>query len=127
MRHYRTHRENWSGGFSRNEEEDNNFLKINPMPSSNISLKDFKVNGYNINYEGDLLVAFRTGNKNELIAFDGSNCKSITINGKHYIFSENPFKRIIFVPENKSTTTYALYAEGMGVKNSYTLSMKTLI
>lgn len=114
VRHYRTHRENWPGGFSRDEEADNNFLKINPLPSSKISLKNFKVNGSNINYEGDLLVAFRITDKNELIAFDGSQCKNIIINGKQYIFSEKPFKRIIFVPEDKSETTYALYAEGMG-------------
>ncbi len=127
VRHYRTHRENWPGGFSRDDEIDSNFLKINPLPSSKISLKNFKVNGNNIDYEGDLLVAFRTTNRNELIAFDGSQCKEIVINGKQFIFSEKPFKRIIFVPENKSETNYALYIEGLGkIRIPIPPSMKNL-
>ncbi len=114
VRHYRTHRENWPGGFSRDDEADKAFLKDNPVPSDEIALQNFKVNGHELNYRGNLSVAFRLNSKNELMAFDGSRCNSITIDGKIYTFSDKVFSRIVFVPENGTNTSYALFLEGEG-------------
>ncbi|HBL76651.1 MAG: hypothetical protein A2W90_23925 [Bacteroidetes bacterium GWF2_42_66] len=113
VRHYRTHRENWEGGFSRDEVKDNLRLKENPMPSDEVRLENFKVNGHTVNYSGKLTVAFRLNNQ-ELVAFDGYQCKEINIDGENYTFTENPFSRIVFVPENESGSSYALYLQGEG-------------
>lgn len=114
VRHYRTHRENWPGGFSRDDEADNKILLGNPMPTNDVVLKDFKVNGHRVDFTGKLTVAFRLDNLKKLMAFDGSQCKEISIDGEKYTFSENPFSRIVFVPENESGSSYAIYLQGEG-------------
>jgi len=83
VRHYKNHRETWAGGFSRNAEEDAKALKANPLPTDEIELTDFKVNGHSIDYKGRLTMAFRLDKDKELIAFDGQNCKAVTIDGKN--------------------------------------------
>ncbi len=59
-RHYRTHRENWLDGFSRNDSLDAIALKENPLPSDEIRLNDFKANGHSITFSGRLITAFNT-------------------------------------------------------------------
>jgi len=113
VRHYRTHRENWPGGFSRDDEADRKILQKNPLPSDEIHLNNFKVNGHSVNYEGRLSVAFRLNPEKELEAFDGYQCKEINIDGKNYVFSDNPLERIAFVPE-KDGSGYALLLKGEG-------------
>ncbi len=114
VRHYRTHRENWPGGFSRNAEEDKKFLEMNPMPTDTIDLKDFKVNGHQVSFSGRLSLAFRTGDCNKLIAFDGYGCREVDVDGRKYRFSEHLFSRIVFVPENESCTSYTIFLTGEG-------------
>ena len=114
VRHYRTQRENWPGGFSRDAEADNRFLKENPMPTDEVSLQNFKVNGHNINYQGRLTVAFRVNSKNKLMAFNGYHCNAITLDGKNYVFTDKPFERIVFVPENETCTSYTFFLTGEG-------------
>jgi hypothetical protein len=113
-KHYRTHRENWTGGFSRDNAADSIILKDNPIPSDEITLKNFKVNGHLIDYSGKLTVAFRLSNKDELMAFDGYECKEISIDGKNYVFSKKPFKRIVFSSGDESNTDYSFFFEGEG-------------
>ncbi len=114
VRHYRTHRENWPGGFSRDNEADTKILQINPLPSDEIFLENFKVNGHSVNYQGRLSVAFRLNTHKELMAFDGYQCREINIDGKNYVFSDKPLERIVFVPENESCSSYALFLTGDG-------------
>lgn len=71
VKHYRTHRESWPGGFSRNQQEDAEALAANPLPSDRIELNDAAVNGHRVSYEGKMSVAFRTGADGRLIAFVG--------------------------------------------------------
>jgi hypothetical protein len=115
VRHYRTHRENWLDGFSRNAELDNLALKENPVPGDEIILSDFKVNGHHVTYQGKLTTAFRMNDKNDLIAFDGSQCNQIKIDGKNYTFGEKAFDKIAFAPENEQLTSFAISATGEGL------------
>ncbi len=98
VRHYRTHRENWEGGFSRNAENDAKALAVNPLPSDRVELENVAINGHRVTYNGRLWMAFRTENGN-LEAFIGNNCKGITIDGKAYSFSEQPLSKIVFIPD----------------------------
>lgn len=114
VRHYRTHRENWPDGFSRDPQVDNLCLLENPMPPDDVLLRNFKVNGHNVSFEGKLSVGFRLNGKQELIAFDGRNCNGITLDGKNYVFSDSPVERISFGPENEEMTSYYLIIRGEG-------------
>lgn len=111
VRHYRTHRESWQGGFSRNQEEDSKVLEENPLPSADINIKKFKVNGHEVDFKGRLNMAFRTNDKNQLVAFEGHETKGVTIDGTTYKFSENPLKTIVF---NKTDDLCQFYIEGQG-------------
>jgi hypothetical protein len=114
VRHYRTHRESWKGGFSRDEEKDEKALAENPLPTDEVSLKDFKVNGHTVDFSGKLTVAFLMNSRNELMAFDGYQCTGITIDGRNYVFADRTFEQIVFVPDNEKDSSYALYMKGEG-------------
>lgn len=94
--------EAWSGGFARNQEEDEAVTKQLDLPSKEIKLKSFKINGHCVDYEGIGAVAFRLNDAGELIAFAGQGCSSITINGKKFEFAENPVGQIGWAPITES-------------------------
>jgi hypothetical protein len=98
VRHYRTHKENWPGGFSREQEVDDRILEENPLPSDRIQLDHLKVNGHDVTFNGRLAMAFRMNDRNELIAFEGRDCSQVTIDGKTYSFSSSPLQKIAFAP-----------------------------
>ena len=115
VRHYRTHCENWEGGFSRNAEKDAQALADNPLPTDIIDLNNIAINGHRITYNGKLSMAFRTGNNNRLTAFIGSHCKDIVIDGHKYSFAEQPLTKIVFIPEtNDKGTVYQIQITGTG-------------
>ena len=97
VRHYKDHRENWGSGNSRNHEEDAKKLAVNPLDSDKISLDNFRVNGHEVTYEGTLTMAFRTKG-DDLIAFDGMDCKQVTLDGNTFVFSDQPLEQISFAP-----------------------------
>jgi len=96
--HLRTIVEDWPGGFGRNQKEDDEYLKRCPPPSGKTTLKAFKVNGYNVTYNGEIAVTFRVNDKKELIAFSGTSCSSITIDGRKFAFADKPMSRIAWAP-----------------------------
>lgn len=113
VKHYRNHRETWPGGFSRNAQEDATVLEDNPIPSDKILLEDFKVNGHELTFDGTLTMAFRMNDKNELIAFEGQNCKQIEIDGKTYKFSDMPLDKIAFAPSlNEKANEIFIFIQG---------------
>jgi hypothetical protein len=114
VKHYRTHAENWEGGFSRNQEEDEKALALNPLPSDTLVLDDFKVNGHQVSFRGKQSLVFRTDSLNKLIAFEGHNCKEVKIDGISYEFSRNPFKSIIFSKEEDKGAGYFAVLSGDG-------------
>ena len=111
VRHYKKHRESWVGGFSRNVEEDAKVLAENPMPPADISIKGLKVNGHEVDFNGRLNMAFRTDNKNQLVAFEGHDCSKVTVDGIDYKFSEHPLKTVEF---NQTANSYEILIEGQG-------------
>jgi hypothetical protein len=104
-RHYRTHRENWLDGFSRNDSLDKIALKQNPMPTDEIRLNDFKVNGHNVTFSGRLITAFNTDASGQLISFEGHQCRQLTLDGKSYSFSPNDQPVIAFTPATPAEKT----------------------
>jgi len=119
VRHYRTHRENWLDGFSRNDSLDNIALKENPLPTDHIDLKDFRVNGHTLTYTGRLITAFNTGKDGRLTAFEGHHCNQVTVDGKHYQLSDKILPTIVWdeSDENEAQSMKAVlkvYAEGEG-------------
>jgi hypothetical protein len=114
VRHYRTHAENWEGGYSRNLENDEKALAINPMPSDTLVLDELKVNGHQVSYNGKQYFIFRTDSLNKLIAFEGHNCKEVTLDGVLYRFAQQPFETITFSKENNQGTMYNALIAGEG-------------
>ncbi|MBQ6087149.1 MAG: hypothetical protein IJK96_03720 [Bacteroidales bacterium] len=90
VKHYRTHRENWHGGFSRNPERDAADLAVNPMPSDELDLKGLKVNGHEVSYTGKMTMAFNTDASGRLSAFNGQESSSVTVDGVEYTFADRP-------------------------------------
>ncbi|MFH1744260.1 MAG: hypothetical protein ABIH23_35105 [bacterium] len=96
--HLRKTEEDWEGGFARNAEKDQEYLKRVPPPSDEILLHDFQINGHTVSYSGKETVAFRVNNNGELIAFAGTNCREITVNGKRIEFADEPVRQIAWAP-----------------------------
>ncbi|MDD3880309.1 MAG: hypothetical protein PHP26_10055, partial [Syntrophomonas sp.] len=111
VKHYRTHRENWEGGFSRNEESDAKALAVNPLPSDLLDIQNLKINGHEITYKGKMNLSFRTDNQKRLSAFIGNQCTGITIDGINYQFAGSPIN-IAFIPTDSGLSTYSLRVEG---------------
>jgi len=97
VKHFRTVRESWDGGFSRDAEADAKALRENPLPSDRLELAGLKVNGHELTYSGKLNVAFRTDEEGRLIAFNGRQCTGVTVDGKEYRFADSPVN-ITFSP-----------------------------
>ncbi len=115
VRHYRTHRENWHAGFSRDAERDAQALAVNPLPTDTIELNNAAINGHRITYNGKLSMAFRTGDDNRLTAFIGNHCEGIAIDGRSYTFAEQALTKIVFIPEiNEKGTVYQIQIVGTG-------------
>ena len=72
------------------------------MPTDKLELKDFKVNGHAVTYDGTGAVAFRVDSQSNLIAFAGSNCREITVDGRTTTFGEKPLSLVAFAPIGES-------------------------
>jgi hypothetical protein len=118
-RHYRTHPETWTGGFGRDPEADRQALEENPLPTGEIKLDHFRVNGHEITYQGDLLVAFRLDEQQGLLAFSGRNCDRITLDGREHVFSDRKLREIAWTPVEEKRQLpgkafFMVYLEGEG-------------
>ncbi|MBQ1454793.1 MAG: hypothetical protein IIZ25_02965 [Thermoguttaceae bacterium] len=110
-KHYRRHRETWNGGFHRNAEEDAKALEDNPLDSNELELVNFAVAGWTIDYSGKEIAALRCDASGRPIAFYGEGTDRITINGKTFVFTEQPCEKIAFypVPEDRRVDRGAVY------------------
>lgn len=111
VNHYRTHVENWPGGFSRNNDEDVRILQNNPLPTDTMLLENVMINGHKVSYEGRLMMGFNTDNQ-LLTAFLGQRCTGIRVDGRAYRFSAAPLLSISFGPVLGDKNHYRLYADG---------------
>jgi len=99
-RHFKDTVEDWPGGFARNEEQDRAYLERVPPPSEKLELRDLKVNGHSVTYDGAGAVAFRVDDQGWLIAFSGNQCAQISIDGKTTVFASQPVGPICWAPVN---------------------------
>ena len=118
--HYRTQPENWTNGFSRNDSLDELALKDNPLPTDSLELKDFKVNGHKISFNGSLICSFNVDPKGNLISFEGHNCNKAEIDNKEYKFGANKFSMIAWTNTSKTEsskygTFMKLFINGSGL------------
>jgi hypothetical protein len=118
-RHYRTHRESWPGGFSRNKTQDEEIIRQNPLPADSINLKDFKVNGHKLAYDGRLILAFNSDQSGHLIAFEGHDCNCLQLDDKTYIFSKEKQKHLAWAAvaadrQIPNKAFFQIYIDGSG-------------
>lgn len=92
----------WPGGFSRDAKADAAWAAKHGLPSDKIELRDFKVNGHSVSYEGTGVVAFRLDARGNLLAFAGMNCRGITVDGRTTVFSDKPLASVVFAPLHPS-------------------------
>jgi hypothetical protein len=111
VRHYRTHVENWDGGFSRDDARDAEALKNNPLPTDTITLANAKINGHDVTYNGKLTLAFN-GDGKQLTEFMGHDCTGITFDGKKYTFATGKLNSLTFGPVNGDKNHYNMYVNG---------------
>lgn len=104
--HFRDVAEDWEGGFARNRERDAEAMKRITLPSDEIHLKDQRVNGHRVTFDGTWAMAFRLGRRSSpsgaeepyLEAFAGSGCTNITVDGVEYVFAEQPVGQVAWAP-----------------------------
>ena len=96
--HYRAHEETWPGGFHRDAKQDQEALAKNPLPPAALELRDLRVNGHRVTYDGELAMAFRLDDLGALIAFAGYKCRKIAINGREFTFASAPVALAAWAP-----------------------------
>ncbi len=84
--HYRGIREAWTGGFFRKEDKP---YESPDLPPVCLDLCDEKVGPYQVSYQGDRVVTFRTI-AGSLVAFAGDNTTGIKVDGRCYKLSDAP-------------------------------------
>ena len=101
--HLRHLEEAWPGGFQRDAAQDAEIVKTLDLPSEQIALDAFKVNGHSVDYRGASAMAFRVDDQGRLIAFAGRGCREITIDGRQTVFADGPMPLVAWapVPENR--------------------------
>ncbi len=95
--HFRTVAEAWEGGFARNADRDAEVMKGIAMPSEAIELTEQRVNGHVVSFRGTWAMTFRVQEK-ALIAFAGSNCDRITVDGVETVFADRPIGQLAWAP-----------------------------
>ena len=96
--HLREIEEGWPGGFSRDREEDRKYLELNPLPSEDIRLQEFRVNGHIVTYAGERALAFRVDNQGNLTAFAGRKCHEVTVDEHKTVFADVDVDEIGWAP-----------------------------
>jgi hypothetical protein len=96
--HFRETEENWSGGFARDPKQDEAYLKSSPPPPEALTLRDFRVNGHTVTYDGQQAIAFRVDKEGHLIAFAGSACRKIMVDGKETVFADRDIPQLAWAP-----------------------------
>jgi hypothetical protein len=100
--HLRELEEDWRGGFSRDREADRAYIAANPPFSEAMRLRDFKVHGHAVTYDGARALAFRVNQRGELIAFAGSQARRIMIDGHQTVFADRELPEVAWAPVPRS-------------------------
>ena len=114
VKHLRTYRENWPGGFSRDPEQDRKIMEAHPLPSDRIEWHEVAAYGHRYSYTGKMVMASRVDTLGRLIAFVGRDCNGVRVDDTAYRFSEKPLAWVVFVPTSADGRAYRLRIEGAG-------------
>ena len=96
--HLREYEEGWPGGFARDASADRAYVERNPPPPETIRLREFRVNGRRVTYDGEHAVAFRADGQGNLIAFAGRKCREITVDWRRTVFAGRELNEIAWAP-----------------------------
>ena len=96
--HLRALEEGWEGGFARDAKRDAEYLAAHPLPSEGIHLKDFRVNGHTVTFDGLHALAFRLDDAGDMAAFAGTQFSSVTIDGREWKFADGPLSHLVYGP-----------------------------
>lgn len=96
--HFRDVEEGWPGGFARDRKQDEEYMKAHPLPSGELSLDGFRVNGHTVTYRGREAVTFRVAPDGALTAFAGSGCNRITVDGRETVFADGDMAQLAWAP-----------------------------
>lgn len=95
--HFRAVEEGWPGGFARNREQDAEIMKGIALPPDTIELNEARVNGHSVTYRGVWAMAFRASG-GDLVAFAGSQCDRITVDGTETVFADRLIGQLAWAP-----------------------------
>ncbi len=120
--HLKSLEEDWDGGFARDRDKDAAYMSKNPLPPDTLALKDFRVDGHSVDFEGNGFVSFRVNDRGELLGFAGQGMSRITVDGKATVFSENPIPLLMFAPVPQSRlveggAVFEILVHGTGTVN----------
>ncbi|MCC7496860.1 MAG: hypothetical protein IT160_04725 [Bryobacterales bacterium] len=96
--HLREVEEGWQGGFARDPKADRIYMERHPLPPGLLRLRDFKVSGHRVDYDGSHAMAFRVDARKRLVAFAGETCREITVDGVRHVFADSPMDAIAWAP-----------------------------
>jgi len=96
--HFKDVPESWPGGFARKPDDDAKWEQEHPLAPDTLALQDFKAHGHNVTYGGTQAVAFRTDDAQRLIAFAGTDCDHIAVDGRETRFASAPMALLAWAP-----------------------------
>ena len=96
--HLRSVEESWPGGFARKQDQDAEIMAGIALPTDRVSLENFKVNGHEVTYNGRLTSSFRVDEQKRLVAFCGSDCQKINVDGISTEFADKPMPLVAWAP-----------------------------
>jgi hypothetical protein len=96
--HLRRLEECWPGGFARDRKQDEQIVAQLALPSEQVTLDNFRVNGHTVTYRGERAMAFRACSGGLPIAFCGAGADRITIDGRTTAFANQPMALAAWAP-----------------------------
>ncbi len=96
--HLRELEEAWPGGFARDDAQDRALLAGLMLPSRALDLRDFRVAGHTVTYDGVGAMAFRVDAHGTLCAFAGSGATAIVVDGRETVFAAQRGAEVAWAP-----------------------------
>ncbi len=90
--------EAWPGGFARDAAEDRALLAGLDLPTRALSLREFRVAGHTVIYDGVGALAFRLDEQGMLTAFAGGGATAITVDGRTTVFADTGDAEVAWAP-----------------------------
>ncbi|MEA4888852.1 MAG: hypothetical protein VB070_05255 [Clostridiaceae bacterium] len=88
--HYRTLAENWPGSFFRDAAQDEQLLAGRELPPENLQLKQERILGHTLDYEGVGVMTYLISADGGLCGFSGSKTVGLTVDQNTWRFCDQP-------------------------------------